>query len=205
MAANASLDDIKAVGRGTPDQIAHIRRLYMSNTGLPLDQQTYGIDNSKIVLASYFGLLQIGILQKEDKKMLCRYMLHMVATGEEIVHKELLYRFCENSFADVRDGIVNKYEQRKRNWIEEAELIRGYKKVCAAKEILKQKPRDYFIPGRRIRKAYDVAKAYVNAELGCECEEFVCQQLDEQCSKEIAQVCAKRAEHLLNGNLYLEA
>lgn len=144
MAANAALDDIKAVGRGTPDQIAQIRKLYMSNTGLPLGQQTYEIDNSKIILASYLGLLQIGIKQKEDEKMLCRYMLHMVATGEEIVHTKMLESFCINCFADIRDEVVSKYEHRKLNWQEENELVRLYQSREVAVDAMKR-PVGFFI------------------------------------------------------------
>lgn len=119
LAANAALDDIKAVGGGAPDQIAHIRKLYIGNTGLPLDQKTYGIENSKIVVASYLGLLQLGIIQREDEKMLCRYMLHMFATGEQIVYKELLNSFYQSNYANICSALVKRTEQRKEYWQEE--------------------------------------------------------------------------------------
>ena len=67
LAANAALDDIKAVGHVSSEAITHVRKLYMGNTGLPLNQKTYGMDNSKIVVVSYLGLLQIAIMQGEDE------------------------------------------------------------------------------------------------------------------------------------------
>ena len=68
LAVNAALDDIKAVDHALPETIALVHKLYTGNTGLPLDQKTYGIEISKNVVASYFGLLQIGIIQREDEK-----------------------------------------------------------------------------------------------------------------------------------------
>lgn len=204
MAANAALDDIKAVGRGAPDQIAHIRKLYMSNTGLPLDQETYGIDNSKIILASYLGLLQIGILQKEDEKMLCRYMLHMFATGEEIVYKELLPSFYQSCFWDICEAIVAKYDQRKQNWKNERDLIRIYSAGQVVNDVMQPKAVEFFVPVMRVRKVIKEVGVFLNAGNSQECREYVCRCLDYQCGKEIAQTCAKQAEQLLSGSVYLQ-
>lgn len=184
LAANAALDDIKAAGHGSKEMIAQIYKLYMSNTGLPLDQKTYGIENSKIVLASYFGLLQIGILQGEDENLLCRYVLHMFATGEEIVYKELLYNFYQSNYADACAGLVAEQCQRQRNWKNEKALVGKYKRRIAA------------VAGAA-GPVFGIA-AFIAAGEGAECKEYVCRELETQYSRRIADCCASAAKKQLS-------
>ena len=133
--------------------------------------------------------------------MLCRYMLHMVATGEDIVHTKMLESFCINCFADIRDEVVSKYEHRKQNWQEENELVRLYQSREVAVDAIKR-PVGFFIPAVGI---YNAAKKYKNSKESRECKEFVCNILERQCNKEIANAFAKRAEKLLNGNFLIQA
>ena len=197
LAANAALDDIKAVGHGSKDMIAQIYKLYMSNTGLPLDQKTYGIANSKIVLASYFGLLQIGILQGEDENLLCRYVLHMFATGEEIVYKELLHSFYQSNYADTCAGLVAEQRQRECNWKNEKALVGKYKRRIAAVAGAAG-PVDLGLPtALRARLALGVA-AFIAAGESAECKEYVCRELETQYSRRIADCCASAAKKQLS-------
>ena len=196
LAANAALDDIKAVGHGSKDMIAQIHKLYMSNTGLPLDQKTYGIENSKIVLASYLGLLQIGILQGEDENLLCRYVLHMFATGEEIVYKELLRSFYQSNYADACAGLVAEQRQRECNWKNEKALVGKYKRRIAAGNLLMPTS-----PLRLVSPLINGAVAISRANAACEsaeCKEYVCRELETQYSRRIADCCASAAKKQLS-------
>lgn len=201
LAANAALDDIKAVGRGTPDQIAHIRKLYMGNTGLPLDQKTYGIENSKIVVASYLGLLQIGIIQGEDESMLCRYMLHMFATGEKIVYKELLNSFYRSNYGSIGSQYESEANRRKQNWKSEKILIGRYKRSVAVGEVVSGLVGPVIImdptpmPGTRLLGA--IAR-FATASESEQCKMYVYQAIEEQRDRAIAEKCARKAKEQLN-------
>ena len=199
LAANAALDDIKAVGRGTPDQIAHIRKLYMGNTGLPLDQKTYGIENSKIVAASYLGLLQIGIIQGEDERMLCRYILHMFATGEVIVYKELLNSFYRSNYANICSGCVTEAERRKRDWKEEKKLIEEYKRKRAPAELAGKVTTKIVMNIMGIESFIPLGMTK-RRDLGAsdECKAYVQQQIELQRDRSISETCAKKAKEQLN-------
>lgn len=191
LAANAALDDIKAVGHASPEMIAHVRKLYMGNTGLPLDQKTYGIENSKIVAASYFGLLQVGILQREDEKMLCRYMLHMFATGEQVVYKELLNNFYQSNYANICSSLVKQTEQRKKNWQEEKVLITKFKRTLANENVIDPV---WGIKGLGLR----MGMIHFLADKTPACMDFVHKELDEYRDQAIAETCAKKAKEQLN-------
>lgn len=197
LAANAALDDIKAAGHGSKEMIAQIYKLYMSNTGLPLDQKTYGIENSKIVLASYFGLLQIGILQGEDENLLCRYVLHMFATGEEIVYKELLHSFYQSNYADACAGLVAEQHQRECNWKNEKALVRKYMRRTAAEYFWETTP--WSPSSLPIMKPVAIMLAFA-AGGSAECKEYVCRELETQYSRRIAAYCASVAKEQLSQN-----
>ena len=196
LAANAALDDIKAVGHGSKDMIAQIYKLYMSNTGLPLDQKTYGIANSKIVLASYFGLLQIGILQGEDENLLCRYVLHMFATGEEMVYKELCHSFYQSNYGNSCLHLVTEAEQRKKNWKNETALVGKYRRKAAVDEFLE--PTIVFRTSDRVEKSMRVLAAYAAAGETEECKAFVHRNIESQLEKSIAKKCAQKANEQLS-------
>lgn len=197
LAANAALDDIKAVGHASPETIAHVRKLYMGNTGLPLDQKTYGIENSKIVVASYLGLLQIGILQGEGEKMLCRYMLHMFATGEVVVFKELLNSFYRTNYSKMCAHYEVEASQRKQNWKAERALIGQYKCSVAVGELagplimLDPAP----TPGRILLGAIT---RFATAGESEECMRYVYQGIEGQRDRSIAETCARKAKEQLN-------
>lgn len=191
LAANAALDDIKAVGSASPEAIAHVRKLYMGNTGLPLDQKTYGIDNSKIVVASYLGLLQIGIIQGEDKKMLCRYILHMFATGEQIVYKELLNNFYQSNYVNICATFVKQTEQRKEYWQEEKVFIAKYKRTLASEKAIDPV---WGFRGIGLR----MAVIHMLADKTASCMNYVHKELDAYRDQAIAETCAEKAKEQLN-------
>ena len=169
----------------------------MGNTGLPLDQKTYGIENSKIVAASYLGLLQIGIIQGEDESMLCRYMLHMFATGELIVYKELLNSFYRSNYANICSGCVTEAERRKRNWKEEKELIGKFKRMRAPAELVGHTITRIMLSAQESFVPLSMTK---RKDLGAsdECKAFVYQQIELQRDRSIAETCAKKAKEQLN-------
>lgn len=197
LAANAALDDIKVVGGGTQDQIAHVRKLYMGNTGLPLNQKTYGIENSKIVVASYLGLLQIGIIQGEDESMLCRYMLHMFATGEKIVYKDLLNSFYRSNYSSICSRYEAEANRRKQNWKSEKILIGKYKRSVAAGEVVGRLVGPVVTPMPGMGLLGAIARL-ATAEGSEECKMYVYQAIEEQRDRAIAEVCAKKAKEQLN-------
>lgn len=201
LAANAALDDIKAVGHASPETIAHIRKLYMGNTGLPLDQKTYGIENSKIVVASYLGLLQIGMIQGESEKMLCRYMLHMFATGEVVVFKELLNSFYRTNYSKMCAHYEAEAIQRKQNWKAERALIGRYKRLTAAAEVAAGITGPFICvdpmptPGGKLLGAI---MRYATAGESEECMRQIHYWIEEQRDQSIAETCARKSKEQLN-------
>lgn len=195
LAANAALDDIKAVGHASPEAIEHVRKLYVGNTGLPQDQMTYGIKNSQIVVASYLGLLQVGILQGEDEEMLCRYMLHMFATGEVVVFKELLNSFYQANYSRFCAHYEEEANRRKENWKSEKLLIGRYKLLAAATDVASGFIDPAPMPGTRL---LDAIVRFSTANKSERCMKYVCSELDKERDRFIAGACAKKATEQLN-------
>lgn len=201
LAANAALDDIKSVGHASPETIAHIRKLYMGNTALPLDQKTYGIENSKIVVASYLGLLQIGMIQGESEKMLCRYMLHMFATGEVVVFKELLNSFYRTNYSKMCAHYEVEASQRKQNWEAERALIGQYKRSVAVGGVVGEFVGPVVMvdpapmPGTKLLGAII---RFATAGQSQECMRYVYLAIEEQRDRSIAETCARKAKEQLN-------
>ncbi len=126
VAANTMLDDIKATGDFNEKDLSYLKGLYHKNTGLPTDGITAGIENSKIVLMSYLGIMQIAVLQGESEQRILRYILHIFELGEKAAALELFPDFYQDVFAHYCRKIDIDYQKRIANWKNEKKLILEY-------------------------------------------------------------------------------
>ncbi len=116
VAANKMLDDMKSTGCCDPNELSRLKGMYMLNTGIPDKGSVCGLKNTEIILMSYFGLFQVGILAGESEKLLTRYVLHMFETGEAIVMTELFPQFCQEVFYPYYQNAEEIHLSRMENW-----------------------------------------------------------------------------------------
>lgn len=119
VAANKMLDDLKSTDRCDHVELSRLKGMYMLNTGLPEKGSVCGIKNTKIILMSYLGLFQVGILAGENEKLLTRYVLHMFETGEPLVMTDLFPQFCQEVFYPYYQESEAVYLSRVENWRDE--------------------------------------------------------------------------------------
>ena len=124
-------------------------------------------------------------------------MLHMFATGESVVYKELLNSFYRSNYSSICSRYEEEASRRKQNWKAEKVLIGRYKRTVAASEItgsliiMNPVP----LPGTKLLGAIVKLAAAGESEA---CKRYVYQTIEDQRDRSIAETCARKAKEQLN-------
>lgn len=98
--ANLSLEDFSNSNGFTDSNIQILKELYISNIGLPLDENTGAYSNNEIVAYSYLGLILLENCTEQNQTLIFRYIMRMFYADSII---------AEQYFPEVYNSFFREY------------------------------------------------------------------------------------------------
>lgn len=98
--ANLSFEDFLSSDNFTDSNIQLLKELYISNTGLPLDERTGEYSNNDMIVYSYLGLILLENYTKQNQILIFRYIMRMFYANSII---------AEQYFPEVYNSFFKEY------------------------------------------------------------------------------------------------